>query len=230
MAVKIYTCLKCGTVWGSVAAGYPKQCKSCKRKDWDGLHASTGRLLAGAAVPGVTVPAVTGVPCTCRLCGGSWVSRSAETVPVQCPKCKKTKWREVAADGFDPGGLLEQGRCECTKCGNVWFHRGAELPKRCPVCRYNRWCKAIIDKSIYDANNPVRYDCARKWFYLQGRLQGDPVTGVHQYVDNPVGVCYICGWGNKTGVQIGIIPKPITPEEGAKRRAAWEAAHPGEKF
>jgi len=238
MATQSYKCLKCGMEWNSNKPGHPVQCKRCKRKDWDGLHNSTGRLLsapvvrvAAAAVPSVTV----GVPCTCAWCGGSWVSRSAETVPVQCPKCKRVKWGGV--DPFDPEGLLEPGRCKCDKCGNDWISKVAGLPKACPSCRATNWSKAAVDAWVHERKNPELADCAIKWFYASTgprgakELQGDPVTGTHQWHVNITGLCNICGWNNLTGVQVGNNnPTPITEAERERRITQWEMENPGEKW
>ena len=269
----LHTCLKCDKSWSSNKPGHPVQCKYCKRKDWDGLHNSYGRLLPGAVVPGVPVaaagvavaagvtackscgstwssgragivtcpfchvpidevlPVVAGVPCTCVWCGGSWVSRSAETVPIQCPKCKRVKWAGV--DPFDPEGLLEPGRCKCDKCGNDWVSRSAELPKICPSCKSPEWCPAVVAKFWHERGNPVEADCAIKWFYRPngGPLMGDPVTGVHKWQVNKTGICYVCGWNNHTGVQVGCNnPAPITEAERERRKIQWEMENPGEKW
>lgn len=241
MAAKLYTCLKCGKSWASGKTGHPKQCKYCKRKDWDGLHNSYGRLLDGCVVPSAArvvapVKVSGGVPCECILCGAKWVSRSVETVPLQCPKCRKRKW--AAPDPFDPLGLLESGRCECRKCGTVWTSKVADgLPKNCPACKDDSWCQEVVNKAWRDRANPVKLDCEVKWFMMSIgpggslALYGDPVTGVHQYFDNPKGLCSFCGWNNHTHQQVGVNhPTPITAEEGERRKRQWELEHPGEKF
>ena len=138
MSATACRCLLCGNVWVSnKKGGSPVQCPKCKRKDWDGLHNSYGRLLVGeptgVAAP-VRVAAVVGdgVPCSCALCGGSWVSRSAASVPLQCPKCKKTKWRAGERDDGVP--------CACVLCGGSWVSRSAEtVPEQCPKCKKTKW-------------------------------------------------------------------------------------------
>ena len=212
-------CRVCGGSWVSRSAEtVPKQCHKCKSTKWR-----------------VGNDVVTGVPCTCIWCDGSWVSRSTETVPFQCPKCKRVKWAGV--DPFDPEGLLEPGRCKCDKCCNEWISKVAGLPKACPACKATNWSNAAVDAWIHERKNPELADCAIKWFYASTgprgakELQGDPLTGVHQWHVNKTGLCNICGWNNLTGVQVGNnSPTPITEAERERRKIQWEMENPGEKW
>lgn len=229
-------CVKCGHAWVSGLSTPPKLCPVCKRRDWTGMHNSMGRPLAAGAqvvtVPAAVAPVISGVPCTCRLCGGSWVSRSAATVPVQCPKCKKTKWADVSTCDFDPDGLLTTGRCECRKCGKVWVSKvSAGLPRQCPGCKSDAWSPAAVARFYAEKQNPVMADCPIKWFKIAGKPFGDPITGVHQYQVNAAnpGYCGHCGWNNRTNEQVGInYPPPLTEAEKERRKRQWEKEHPGE--
>lgn len=269
MAARACKCLKCDHVWVTSMPNDPKQCPKCKRKDWDGLHNSYGRLISPSGGVAGKVAGAAGcrcescgaswssgrvevtecpfcraamggsaaAPCECVLCGGKWVSRSAETVPDRCPKCHKAKW--AAPDPFDPDGLLLPGRCACRICGNVWSSKVEGLPKRCPACRSDSWCQAVVDRFIFERNNPGKAECDIRWFKMStgpgGSLEphGDPVTGVHDYTVNPnnPGYCHKCGWNNRTKTQQGVnSPPKITAEEGERRKRQWELEHPGEKF
>lgn len=90
-------CSKCGHSWRSHVKS-PQQCPVCKRKDWTGLHNSTGRLLGVERVQG----------CKCAVCGHSWNPRVAD--PAQCPACKRYNWREVAGAGGSGGSGGSGGR------------------------------------------------------------------------------------------------------------------------
>jgi predicted Zn-ribbon and HTH transcriptional regulator len=119
-------CLKCGHNWSSFVK-QPKQCPVCKRKDWDGLHNSMGRLL-------VTVAAG---ECKCVKCNYEWSPRKPD--PRQCPMCKRYDWRggpAVAAvvSGKPPRRVYRA----CNWCNGVWNDDSlGKYPGMCPWCGVN---------------------------------------------------------------------------------------------
>ena len=123
-------CLKCGHGWLSFVK-QPKQCPVCKRKDWDGLHNSMGRLLVAPA------------PCRCPHagCGYEWTPRKA--APKQCPMCKRYLVLAAvpgvvdAAPDAAPVRRVSKTKAtrECSWCTNVYVeHLNDESSGMCPNC------------------------------------------------------------------------------------------------
>lgn len=129
-------CVLCGHDWVSLVKN-PKQCPVCRRKDWDGLHNSMGKLLAAAGAD----------ECHCARCGYDWSPRKPD--PVQCPRCKRYDWLDGAsapvavASGGLRGGRYQTRMCQwcempfeddtkgrragmCGRCGTDW-HTGEDV-------------------------------------------------------------------------------------------------------
>lgn len=60
----------------------------------------------------------------CSECGTEWTRKA---IGEPCPQCGSTK------DDSEPGSL------HCNQCDHVWLRRGDHDPKRCPMCRSDRW-------------------------------------------------------------------------------------------
>jgi len=230
-----YKCLKCNHVWSSGLAHSPKQCPSCKRKDWDGLHNSSGKLLA---VPVAAVPAG-GV--TCGRCGSSWSSGKAGV--TACPFCGAAVGgavpvavggavtgaavtpSAVAVDPFDPDGMFDSGRCNCRKCGNSWLPR-VPNPAQCPKCKSRDWSEAASAAALDSLVNPVWRDCDRRHVMTLIGPLGDE-NGIHRFIDSAkTGLCPKCGWNNNTGVQVGIDnPQQPGGDAAEQIKREWELKH-----
>ena len=97
-------CVQCTFKWES-RVDRPVQCPNCKRRDWDGVHDSMGRVIATRSI---TIR-------ECYHCGYSWKPRKAG-VTKECPQCKRKDWQ------------AEQAAAGTVSC---WYCMGAG----CPVCR-----------------------------------------------------------------------------------------------
>lgn len=109
-----FTCLKCSHVWTSTKS-HPQQCPVCKRKDWDGLHNSMGRLL--------TAVGDTSVTCPHEGCNHVWSPRKPN--PKSCPLCKRYLADVVAAPvtPVNERPAMRGGKImrECNWCKNTFM-------------------------------------------------------------------------------------------------------------
>ena len=62
----------------------------------------------------------------CMKCGHSW--QSSGKIPTKCPSCQSSTWMKRS-----------DSMLFCSKCGHSWLRRGSKPPKKCPMCKSEKW-------------------------------------------------------------------------------------------